>query len=208
MQIQISWLLQKPTDLDLHCLQRQSISGLSRTRVKVAGYTWKVFQPFCKGRQLLQTGSCLSCIWNFSKMRLILRERISSQRKPPLHNPHEKGGNIPNPQLYPLEMLFPLEVCPFSLKYTVCATLSKDAHKGRFQWESTRYVMVKTAKYYPKLSLPLSPYLDLCLKYHTFFFFFFFFLYWGFSAQSFWSCWVWSLYLTTLLLGRLRPLSS
>ena len=30
MHIQI----QKPTDLDLHCLQRQSISGLSRTRVK------------------------------------------------------------------------------------------------------------------------------------------------------------------------------
>ena len=33
VQIQISWLLQKPTDLDLHCLQRQGISGLSRTRV-------------------------------------------------------------------------------------------------------------------------------------------------------------------------------
>ena len=28
-----SWL-QKPTDLDLHCLQRQGISGFSRTRVK------------------------------------------------------------------------------------------------------------------------------------------------------------------------------
>ena len=34
MQIQISWLLQKPTDLDLHCLLRQSISGFSRTSVK------------------------------------------------------------------------------------------------------------------------------------------------------------------------------
>ena len=33
MQIQISWLFQKPTDLDLHCLQRQGISGFSRTRV-------------------------------------------------------------------------------------------------------------------------------------------------------------------------------
>ena len=33
MQIQISWLLQKPTDLDLHCLQRQDISRFSRTRV-------------------------------------------------------------------------------------------------------------------------------------------------------------------------------
>ena len=34
MQIQISWLPQKPTDLDLHCLQEQDISRFSRTRVK------------------------------------------------------------------------------------------------------------------------------------------------------------------------------
>ena len=33
MQIQISWHLKKPTDLDLHCLQRQGISGFSGTRV-------------------------------------------------------------------------------------------------------------------------------------------------------------------------------
>ena len=33
MQIQISWLLQKPTDLDLHCLQRQGISTFSKTSV-------------------------------------------------------------------------------------------------------------------------------------------------------------------------------
>ena len=35
MQIQISWLLKKPTDLDLNCLQRQGISEYSRTRVKI-----------------------------------------------------------------------------------------------------------------------------------------------------------------------------
>ena len=29
------WLLQKPTDLGLHCLKRQGISGLSRTRVSL-----------------------------------------------------------------------------------------------------------------------------------------------------------------------------
>ena len=34
VQIQISWLLQKPSDLDLYCLQMQGISGFSRTRVK------------------------------------------------------------------------------------------------------------------------------------------------------------------------------
>ena len=34
MPIKISWL-RKPTDLDRHCLQRQIISGFSRTRVKL-----------------------------------------------------------------------------------------------------------------------------------------------------------------------------
>ena len=35
MQIQISWLQKKPTDLDLHCLQRKGTSGFSRTRVNM-----------------------------------------------------------------------------------------------------------------------------------------------------------------------------
>ena len=43
VQIQISWLLQKPTDLDLHCLQRQHISGFSRTRVKSLPYFTSLF---------------------------------------------------------------------------------------------------------------------------------------------------------------------
>ena len=34
VQMQISWLLQKPTDLALHRSQMQNISGTSRTRVK------------------------------------------------------------------------------------------------------------------------------------------------------------------------------
>ena len=35
VQIQISWLLKKPTDLDVHCLQRQRVMGFSRTRVNI-----------------------------------------------------------------------------------------------------------------------------------------------------------------------------
>ena len=35
VQNQISWLLKKPTDLDLYCLQMQDISGFSRTRVNM-----------------------------------------------------------------------------------------------------------------------------------------------------------------------------
>ena len=38
MQIQNSWLLKMPTDLDLQCLQRQCISGFSRTRIKVGRF--------------------------------------------------------------------------------------------------------------------------------------------------------------------------
>ena len=34
MQIQISWLLQKPTDLDLHCLLRQGMSCSAREELK------------------------------------------------------------------------------------------------------------------------------------------------------------------------------
>ena len=40
--------LAKPTDLDLHCLQRQGISGFSRTRVKRICFV--DFLPFLQGR--------------------------------------------------------------------------------------------------------------------------------------------------------------
>ena len=50
VQIQISWLLQKPTDLDLHCLQRQGISGFSRTRVKANIHT--SFELLCTKNSL------------------------------------------------------------------------------------------------------------------------------------------------------------
>ena len=46
VQIQISWLLQKPTDLDLHCLQRQGISGFSRAKVKA--YVVDAHQDFAE----------------------------------------------------------------------------------------------------------------------------------------------------------------
>ena len=38
VQNQISWLLKKPTDLDLHCLQRQGISVFSKTRINSDGF--------------------------------------------------------------------------------------------------------------------------------------------------------------------------
>ena len=46
VQIQISRHLQKPTDLDLHCLQKQGISGFSRTRVKISNSLFHTFSPY------------------------------------------------------------------------------------------------------------------------------------------------------------------
>ena len=65
VQIQISWLLQKPTDLDLHCLQRQSISGLSRTRVNMVlsvRHFWKSIKSLMRSNWL-KHGSLACKTW-------------------------------------------------------------------------------------------------------------------------------------------------
>ena len=51
VQIQIIWVLKKPTGLDLHCLQRQGISGFSRTRVKKTSL--RIIIIFIKGGNLI-----------------------------------------------------------------------------------------------------------------------------------------------------------
>ena len=71
VQIQISWLLKKPTDLDLHCLQRQSISGVSRTRDNL----------LFRGMDTLPREITLMCKCFFSMgvtldWELLLKERI------------------------------------------------------------------------------------------------------------------------------------
>ena len=70
MQIQISWLLQKPTDLDLHCLKRQGISGFSRTRVKPHFYTVK----------LGFTGVYINFLISAQKHRLLVLVRTASKK--------------------------------------------------------------------------------------------------------------------------------
>ena len=48
MQIQISWLLQKPTDLDLHCLQFAKTGHVvfSKRRVNVQYSTYHVYPKY------------------------------------------------------------------------------------------------------------------------------------------------------------------
>ena len=74
MQIQIIWLLQKPTDLNLHCLQRQYISGFSMTRVKrwlaiITCITWKLHVDVNQGLGNLQNfitvKISISLQWNY-----------------------------------------------------------------------------------------------------------------------------------------------
>ena len=75
MQIQISWLLQKPTELDLHCLQRQSISGFSRTRVNIFFIPIYII-PLLLGKQNEFQNAQPNCIpipeyrWNFGEVHV------------------------------------------------------------------------------------------------------------------------------------------
>ena len=48
VQIQISWLLQNPTDLDVHCFQRQGISGFSRDFFILPNSIWKQALAFTR----------------------------------------------------------------------------------------------------------------------------------------------------------------
>ena len=66
MQIQISCLLQKPADLDLHCLQRQGISGSAGQGLKNfrVGATW--------WRKIRQSGNLKHTRFFFIILGLIL----------------------------------------------------------------------------------------------------------------------------------------
>ena len=83
MQVQISWLLKKPTDLDLHCLHKQSIARFSRTRCKSNTYSYffffldKMNLTFVMLNKLINADLDLHClhkqrISGFSKTRVNL----------------------------------------------------------------------------------------------------------------------------------------
>ena len=69
VQIQISWLLKKPTDLDLHCLLRQGMSCSAREGLKVRRQ-WHEFlelikdniKSFCKPYPAVNVWTT-RCIW-------------------------------------------------------------------------------------------------------------------------------------------------
>ena len=62
MQIQISW----PTDLDLHCLQRQDISGFRKTRVKTPQqFPYRAFQGGSSVALLLFFLRLCFHLWNY-----------------------------------------------------------------------------------------------------------------------------------------------
>ena len=54
--------LQKPTDLGLHCLQKQDISGFSRTRVNLFVMQWNVEK--LKMQQKIQSKSDIYTHYN------------------------------------------------------------------------------------------------------------------------------------------------
>ena len=93
MQFQISWLLKKPTDLDLHCLQRQDISGFSRTRVKKifniknlkAPYSSKILDIIIQEqfyKLVYGINTIIKCgTWQPVKFQLVSRSQTRSKMK-------------------------------------------------------------------------------------------------------------------------------
>ena len=67
--------LQKPTDLDLHCLQRQGISGFSRTRVNGS-----VFFLLCWGLTTRQPLRVILCRLP-EKGRKEIEERVEEMKE-------------------------------------------------------------------------------------------------------------------------------
>ena len=81
MQIQISWLLQKPTDLDLHCLQRQVYPGSAGQGLRVKninsensiqqnglltafsiGRVYRIIYRLSKTDSVVFVSSCVPCL--------------------------------------------------------------------------------------------------------------------------------------------------
>ena len=80
MQIQISWLLQKPTDLDLHCLQRQGTCGFSRTRVKEISL--ELYEISVKQQNIIDSSLYHppNFKWNFTDISLKFYELLVKQQ--------------------------------------------------------------------------------------------------------------------------------
>ena len=75
VHIQISWLFQEPTDLDVHCLQRHGKSAFSRTRIKVQ------VETVCMKCQILFSGKNKKNIINFVICRMIVVKVIFTRLK-------------------------------------------------------------------------------------------------------------------------------
>ena len=85
VQIQISWLLQKPTDLDLHCLQN-GISGFSRTKVQLSMlgkyFSWWYFEiyffSFIFFQKIKSSTVCSNCLSLWRLMICMICQNIYS----------------------------------------------------------------------------------------------------------------------------------
>ena len=112
MQIQISWLLQKPTDLDLLHLQRQGISGFSRTRVNIQ-VDWTHLEFFSANfirEATFVTSSLLSCNQILSENWSALKGKALLQWRPLLEGRQNRFNS--------LSLLIPLRInCHKNPKY-------------------------------------------------------------------------------------------
>ena len=108
MQIQIS---EKPINFGLHCLQRQGISGFSRTRVKGTEYSWKFSFHIYKGNNFLTEIFLppMNLLKNVGGEELIVSFKSTHTLLT------EKGGNF----FFIISELFPVQVHPVHLNHFV-----------------------------------------------------------------------------------------
>ena len=98
VQNQISWLLKKPTDLDLHCLQRQSISGFSRTSIQPLSLILIQFQLYMIVRSRWDHCQWIKTDNTYTNEGPATNEH-QSKRKPLITSttrPKQMAGNLPN----------------------------------------------------------------------------------------------------------------
>ena len=145
MQIQISWLLQKPTDLDLHCLQRQGISGFSRTRVNKF-FCFQLMSNNQRYAQFLFHLSDLGCSLQVSKLRdtartvlkLMPADAHTVDRFRTVCSEHVRSGaagvSTPLDAMFfnssPTQVLYNIEVREFLIEQTCKQQRPKSAYPG------------------------------------------------------------------------------
>ena len=123
MQIQISWLLQKPTDLDLHCLQNRVYPGSAGQRLnEIESDAQETFEE--PNSRLSYACLCICAVWSrYLGLYSIKRLTWNMGRRPRIHMTNKAPDR--HVHLHSLSSIFAIgkkKVRPFCLAFTHSST--------------------------------------------------------------------------------------